>query len=296
MPKNTIVVNGVDLAVRFQMVLLDGYTLSPPEPKVYKLDIPGADGSIDLTTALTGDVAYNNRKQEFTFLVIEPKDFESVKTQVSNFLHGKLFDYSMTMDPEYTYHGLFKVESYQHSYYSSPGLVGAIKISIDADPYKFKKRKIYSLNAAGGNSYRFESGRKPVRPLIETKATVYVNFKGVEYTVPAGKWRLNNVIFTEGENELYINSFRRSNVTWADLGVGGQYAATWDDITGSMWDEVMRVVGKENARPQQWSELYGHSWSEYAKTKWIDMNYFPDNCDIKDSDYIVKIAYDWKDL
>ena len=295
-PQNRLIVDGVDLTVRFRMALLDGYTLSPPEPKTYTVDIPGGDGAIDLTQSLTGDVAYKNRQQEFTFAVINPDSFERVKTEVSNFLHGKAFDYQISMDPGYTYHGRFYVKEYSHTLYSYPGLVGSIKISIDADPYKFKKRKIYSLNAAGGNNYRFESGRKPVRPLIETKATVYVAFKGTEYTVPAGKWRLNNVIFTKGENELYINSFRRSNVMWSDLSAGGRYASTWSDITGSMWDEVMRIVGKENARPQQWRELYGHSWSEYLSTKWVDMNYVPDNGDIKDADYIVKIAYDWKDL
>ena len=102
LPNNRLIVNGVDLSIRFQMVLLDGYTLEPPEPKTYTVDIPGGNGVIDLTEALTGDVAYKNRKQEFTFAVIDVKNFEKVKTEVSNFLHGRAFDYTMTMDPGYT--------------------------------------------------------------------------------------------------------------------------------------------------------------------------------------------------
>ncbi len=60
LPNNRLIVNGVDLSVTYQMVLLDGYTLEPPEPKTYTVDIPGGNGIIDLTEALTNDVVYNN--------------------------------------------------------------------------------------------------------------------------------------------------------------------------------------------------------------------------------------------
>ena len=67
LPDNRLIVNGVDLSVTYQMVLLDGYTLEPPKPKTYTVDIPGGNGVIDLTEALTGDVSYSNRTQKFTF-------------------------------------------------------------------------------------------------------------------------------------------------------------------------------------------------------------------------------------
>ena len=89
LPNNRLIVNGVDLSVRFQIALIDGYELNPPEPKTYTVDIPGGNGVIDLTEALTGDVAYNNRSQKFTFICINPNDFEKVKTKISNFLHGR---------------------------------------------------------------------------------------------------------------------------------------------------------------------------------------------------------------
>ena len=122
-PNNRLIVDGVDLTEKYQMILLDGYTLEPPEPKTYTVDIPGGDGVIDLTETLNGDTVYNNRKQKFTFYVIGTSTFERVKTEVSNFLHGKAFDYKITMDPDYIYHGRFKVSSYNHAAYSI-GIVG----------------------------------------------------------------------------------------------------------------------------------------------------------------------------
>ena len=87
-PKNRLIVNGVDLTEKFKMVLSDGYTLTPPSPKTYIIDIPGGHGKLDLTESLFGDVPYDNRKQEFTFYIINVEDFEKAKTEISNMLHG----------------------------------------------------------------------------------------------------------------------------------------------------------------------------------------------------------------
>lgn len=216
-PQNRLIVDGVDLTVRFQMILLDGYTLSPPEPKTYTVDIPGGDGVIDLTQSLTGDVAYKNRQQEFIFAVINPDSFERVKTEVSNFLHGKEFDYQISMDPGYTYHGRFSVKEYNHALYSYPGLVGTFSIDIDAEPYKLKSHKVYALNATGGAMFRLPSGRKPVHPVIETAQPCHVRFGNIITEIPSGTYRMNDVLFKEGFNEIYINSYRFYNIAWDEL-------------------------------------------------------------------------------
>ena len=125
-PKNRLIVGGVDLSERFKMVLLDGYTLTPPSPKTYIVDIPGGNGKLDLTESLFGDVTYDNRKLEFTFAIIGTENFEAVKTEITNFLHGKMLYFQMTMDPGYTYHGRFTISSYEHGMYDI-GKVGCIK-------------------------------------------------------------------------------------------------------------------------------------------------------------------------
>lgn len=157
-PNNRMIVGGVDLTVAFGMILLDGYKLSTPEPKVYTVDIPGGDGAIDLTESLTGNVAYNNRTDEFTFVILDVDNFEQIKTRLSNFLHGKAFDYKLTMDPDYTYHGRFQVSEYAHSVVSN-GIIGSIAVKVVANPYKSKGLQTYKLNATGGKMFRLGGGR-----------------------------------------------------------------------------------------------------------------------------------------
>ena len=291
-PNNRLIVDGVDLSVRFQMILLDGYTLSPPEPKTYTVDIPGGDGVIDLTSALTGDVAYSNRSQSFTFMVVDPDSFERVKTDVSNFLHGKSFDYQMTMDPGYTYHGRFSVTEYSHAVYAYPGLVGVFTVDIDADPYKSKGLQTYQLNATGGKMFRLESGRKPVHPVIECTQPCRVRWKDVVTVVPVGTYRLNDVLFTQGFNEIYINSRELFNTSWADLGSDGIYAMTWDSASSYRWDDIQRMDGNVIDVPRQWSEISGLRWEELAEKTWADIDFRTEEA----PDTSVYLSYDWKDL
>ena len=227
-PNNRIILirdgTEVDLTVRFQLILLDGYTLNPPEPKTYSVDIPGGDGNIDLTEALMGDTAYKNRNQEFTMVILDLKDertFEERKTEVSNYIHGRAFDYRLTMDPGYVYHGRFTVEENSHEVYSS-GILGSFKIKVDADPYKSKGKMVYKLNATGGKMFRLPSGRKRVHPIIEVTQPARVRFGDKVTQVGAGSYTLNDVLFHEGYNDIYINSKTIQIVKWQDIGdIGG---------------------------------------------------------------------------
>lgn len=291
LPNNRLIVNGVDLSIRFQMVLLDGYTLEPPEPKTYTVDIPGGNGVIDLTEALTGDVAYKNRKQEFTFAVIDVKNFEKVKTEVSNFLHGRAFDYTMTMDPGYTYHGRFSVDSYSHEAYAN-GLLGQFKVTVDANPYKLKEHCTYKLNATGGKLYRFESGRRPVHPVLECAQPCFVAFKGVETLIPAGTYRLNDIVFNNGINEIYLNTSRLWFVVWDEVGEGKNYAMTWNDASSNTWDSIQKLgAGVEDA-PSCWKDISNKVWSDVADNLWKEMDYRRENI----PDTTAYLTYDWEDL
>lgn len=294
LPNNRLIVNGVDLSVRFQMVLLDGYELNPPAPKLYTVDIPGGNGSIDLTEALTGDTAYENREQTFNFVCMFPEDFEKVKTNVSNYLHGKAFDYQITMDPDYTYHGRFTVETYSHAMYSE-GKVGTIQIKISANPYKKKQKKSYILNGIGGRMFNLISGRRPVRPVIETQQVAEVSFNGITTTVPVGTHRLNKVLFKEGVNEIYINTMHLRTTTWNDLLSDGNIPTTWDNAGKFRWDEIEHLNSNSGNVPYSWKDVGSDTWESYAQKTWGDLNYNPENIDDY-KPYSAYLTYDWEDL
>ena len=67
-------------------------TLGFPEPKTYELDIQGADGTLDITEAVTGgDVKYKNRSLSLEFETPDEDFFEwgSIVSDIANYLVGK---------------------------------------------------------------------------------------------------------------------------------------------------------------------------------------------------------------
>lgn len=83
--------------------------LSPPEAKTYSVDIPGGDGSVDLTETF-GQVSYYDR--ELTFTLKGKKaltDWPVVYMDILNKLHGQTMEIRLDDDPGYYYEGRVSV-------------------------------------------------------------------------------------------------------------------------------------------------------------------------------------------
>lgn len=286
LPKNRLIVNGVDLTAEYGLILSDGYTLEPPEPKTYSIEIPGSNRTIDLTEALLGDVAYNNRSQEFTFYIIGTTDFEKVKTDISNLLHGKSYHYKMTMDPEYTYHGRFSVSSYSHGMFSQ-GKVGVITVSVDSDPFKSKGLQTFRFNAAGGIKVTLNSGRKPVCPKFEFKSETIVSAGDVYARMQPGTYTVNDLWFHQGTNEIYLNSY---------LGNGNVPISKYENVAISehasklisdlMWEGLVKAA----IRVEDWvnDSIQSHFDMTIGEAEYA--------VDTTTEQFAVYIQYDWSDL
>ena len=292
---HTIIVGGTDLCAAYGLVMLDSSTFSPPDVKTYTVDIPGGNGVIDLTEALTGDVAYERREQEMEFAYEEDGDWMDTLRKVQGFLHGRAYDYQLSFDPGYTYHGRFAVTSTTHVGKWGES-VGHIVVKVAADPYKLKEHCSYRLNATGGRMYRFESGRRPVHPTIECESVCWVTWQGETITVPAGTYRLNDVVFREGFNDLYVNSGRIWAETWADVGKGGKDVMTWAQASAYNWDDAQRLgVGDSEGVPQAWADLSEATWGDESAKTWGEVDYRRTE-DYLLGDSTVYLTYDWEDL
>lgn len=283
-------VDGKDLADTFGGVFAYDYELGTPEPKTYTVDIP-CGGTIDLTESLTGDVAYERLEQTFN-LLCGLDDWERTRTRLMNYLHGRSHTYALSVDPGYTRTGRFTVESIDHVGRGQNG-IAKVEIKVTADPYKLKEHCMYRLNATGGRWYRFESGRRPVHPVIECEQTCWVTWDGTEYTIPAGAYRLNDVLFTEGANDLYVNTCRLWSLDWSALAQGAAHAMTWGDATAYTWDDLQRL-GIQTDAPQSWDEIAGNTWSGLSQKTWAELDYR--NTEGGQGSADVYLSYDWEDL
>ena len=106
---------------------------APPAVKTKYVDLPGANGSIDLTDTLTGSPAYENRQGTFEFYVINGYgNWAERYSEIMSYLHGRRMRAVLEDDPDYYYIGRFSVDGW-----GSEETWSTITISYNVEPYKY---------------------------------------------------------------------------------------------------------------------------------------------------------------
>lgn len=125
---------------------------NPPEQKVKTLDIPGGDGVIDLSQALTGYPVYQNRKGSMEFVVMNDfKPWHMAYSDINDYLHGQRLRAFLEDDPEYFYEGRFTVNAWK-----SEKDWSKIVIDYDVGPYKWRQES--SIDDWLWDPFNFQNG------------------------------------------------------------------------------------------------------------------------------------------
>lgn len=194
-------------------LILSKPVIPPAKVKVNMIDIPGGDGSIDLTEA-HGKINYHDRDCTFTFAVFPYEDFEEKKREVSNILNGKRFKITLDKDPNYYWVGRCFVNEYASDKKKYTIVVGAT-----VAPYKLKQTEtVYTFDLGAEKTVVLSNERKWAIPTIETdEPSATVKIGGKTYTLPdAGTYRNPDICLVEGDNELTISGSGDITFTWRE--------------------------------------------------------------------------------
>lgn len=125
---------------------------NPPAQKVKTLDIPGGDGVIDLSQALTGYPVYQNRTGSIEFIVMNDfKPWHMAYSDIMDYLHGQTMRAILEDDPEYFYEGRFTVNAWK-----SEKDWSRLVIDYDVGPYKWKN--LSSIDNWLWDPFNFQNG------------------------------------------------------------------------------------------------------------------------------------------
>jgi hypothetical protein len=191
--------------------------ISFPTAKTNYIDIPGADGQLDLSEALTGDIKYDNRKIKLTFnLNSDYNKWNSIISEISNYLHGRKLKIISDLDVGFYYYGRLEIDVDKTNI-----VYGEVVINADVGPYKYE---LYSsLENWLWNTFNFEGGiireykdlvvkdtlvlniagrRKKIIPTFITNSIMAVKFNNVTYELPVGSTQVLDIELVEGDNIL----------------------------------------------------------------------------------------------
>lgn len=199
-------------------LILSAVDIPPASPKTTYIDIPGGDGSIDLTEA-HGEVKYSDRVMKVILTMNPAGDlseaaWEEKKTEVSKYLNGRACKITLEKDPDFYWVGRCAVDSY-----ASNKRKRQIVIFATVRPYKLRQSETivaYTLTQAG-ETVVLRNGRKSVCPVITcTNDNTVVVFDGNTYKFGAGSHKNLNIRFKEGNNHLTISGTGKVTFTYQE--------------------------------------------------------------------------------
>lgn len=192
-------------------------TVAPPAIRTNYVDVPGLDGQLDLSEALTGRIGYQTRDFSAEFLVIDARNrWDTLYSELLDTLHGQRVKIILDEDPGYYYVGRVTVGKL-----TSDKKTATISIKAVCDPYKLESTT--SLEDWLWDSFNFESGiirdyraitvdgtrtltipgtRRPCIPIITASGEVSVRFGGTTYALQAGDNHISGICITSGDNAL----------------------------------------------------------------------------------------------
>lgn len=204
------------------------------------IDIPGANGQLDMSEALIGYPIYGSREGSLSFIVLNDytNDTWAERYQlICNSIHGKRMLLMLEDDPSYYYEGRFTVDNWETP---NSNDFSKIEIGYTLDPYKkLAGVTTYTntVDSSNPKTIRFGAGgayigRMPACPVFQISGisnSVIINFNNPElysdmisHTISiAATYQFPDIILTNvsGQNTCSI-SFNGSGTIITSLRIG----------------------------------------------------------------------------
>ena len=209
-----ITIGGIDTYTAWGLILCADLQIGKAPLKTRRIDLPGADGTLDLTYALTDGVpVFGDRPITFTLAApgVSAEALENIRVQLATHCHGRVMSLHTPLDDAYHYRGVFDVAGI--SGYQSR----VIPISVQAEPYMFKNdiTEVVTVIPQGGNiDVVFHNDMRIVTPTFRADAQVLITQGINTYALSAdADTRFPKLKFSAGENPLNFSGDEGTIVT-----------------------------------------------------------------------------------
>lgn len=157
------------------------YSITPPEVVMKYIEIPGRNGRIDASEALTGYPTYLDRELKVQLLIVEktPEEFQKIYDEIYEALHGRRLNASVTYDAEYHYTGRWAVASINHETRN----VRTIDLVCQCAPYAFKNAETEKSLSVGDVTL---TSSMPTQVTLTITKALTMKRNGTTYTYAIG--------------------------------------------------------------------------------------------------------------
>ena len=223
---HSIYIEGINTWVDWHLIPSTRPVVNPPKVRTTYVEIPGGDGSLDLTESLIGQPSFQSRTGSWEFFVDNTyeNNWSELFSKIMRSIHGKKSRIILEDDPKYYYEGRLSVNSWRSNkdfarvvidYVVSPYKKIRWRNNNDwSDLFDISKDKVVNANLSSFHSV--ENGLTfPVYTAADESLTVWssmptgditMSFNGVSYPLKYAKNIFDDLHFIEGENVLQFSS------------------------------------------------------------------------------------------
>lgn len=163
------------------------------------IQVPGADGSLDLTDAL-GTVNYDDRELSWTFALYPGDNWAERRQKVNNALNG--LSCKITLDDESGWYYSGRVEVTEQA---TDKLLRTIAVKAICRPWRYKFNPTTVTRSDLSTAYKqlqLPNERRPVIPKITVAQDTTLLWNGSTISATAGTHRFANICLAAGDNIL----------------------------------------------------------------------------------------------
>ena len=175
-----------------------------PEPKTNYVELDGMSGTLDLSEALTGEVAYSDRTVTASFWTSEGtrEDRDALLRRVTAEWHGKRVQIIEPDDPDHFFVGRVKVKNVQRSLVHA-----AFDIEATCEPWRYALHETERLVQVNGQASVVinNSGVKSLTPSLSVTGTVSVTVNGATSKLTAGSYQITDLRLHQGVNVVAVD-------------------------------------------------------------------------------------------
>lgn len=206
-------INGVNTLDEYGLFLLSDVKIGAPEKKTNYVDIPGADGSLDMSDYPQGRPVYKNRTISFRlFRHTDEVTFARILTCLRKKYHGRSVRLVLPNDCEHYYKGVMSIGD-TANYHAC-----TIPVTVLAEPYKLQLEETeVVVNVSGAKTVSLYNEGKPAVPEISTTGDITIAWGSSSVAVSAGSGILiPSFILEAGYTDVTITGTATVTMTYQE--------------------------------------------------------------------------------
>ena len=186
--------------------------IGKPDIQSYTVEVPGRNGLLNLTKALTGRVMYSNRELKFRYFGSGSRAELLALDEAMTRYHGETVIIIDDDYPDYYYEGEATVSTEYGSNYV------LISLKVDAQPFRMKN--IFSGSTqtltSSQTTVTVTNGGVEVVPTISVTGEATISFNGVTVHLTDGTYIVEKFVLSRGENTFTAYGDGKLSITYRE--------------------------------------------------------------------------------